>query len=115
VAAQVEEVRDSGVHADESLRLNHRFEPSHPPLSYPGRLMRQLGPVVRVPTGVVRSSRQQLAVGYRVASQLVRHDRSRLMPEGREHSPEESSGRCRVSPLLEQYVDDLTVLVNGSP
>jgi len=101
--------------ADESLRLKRGFEPSHHPLSYTGRLMRQLGPIVGVLAGFVRSARQQLAVGYRVASQLVRHDRSRLMPAAREHAPEESSGRCSVSPLLEQYVDDFTVLVNGSP
>jgi len=115
VAAQVEEVRDSGVHADESLRLNHGFEPSHPPLSYPGRLMRQLGPVVRKSTGVVRGARQQLATGHRITAQLVRHDRSRLMIEARQQLPEEALGGCRVSPLLEQDVDDLTVLVDGAP
>ena len=115
VAAQVEEVRDSGVHADESLCLNHGLEPSHPPLSYPGRLMRQLGPIVRVPTGIVRSVRQQLAAGHRITSQLVRHYSSWLTTEAPEQVPEEAFGRCRVPSLLEQYVDDLTVLGDGPP
>jgi hypothetical protein len=115
VAAQIEEVRDGGVDADESLRLEHRFEPSHPPLSYPGRLMRQLGPVVRISTGVVQGARQQLATGHRITAQLVRHDRSRLITEARENAPEEALGGCRVSPLLQQDVDDLTVLVDGAP
>ena len=49
VAAQVEEVRDSGVDADESLRLKYGFRPPHSPLPVPGLLMRPLGPVVGVP------------------------------------------------------------------
>jgi hypothetical protein len=55
VAAQVEEVPDCSVDADESLRLKRGFEPPHSPRSDPDRLVRQLGPVVRVPTGVVGS------------------------------------------------------------
>jgi hypothetical protein len=72
VAAQVEEVRDGGVDADEPLRLTHGLEPSHPPLSYPGRLMRQLGPIVRIPAGVVDGARQQLARGRWITSQRLR-------------------------------------------
>ena len=59
VTAEVEEVRDGGVDIDEPLRLKRGFEPPHSPLSYPGLLMRQLGPVVGVPTGVVHGARQQ--------------------------------------------------------
>ena len=101
--------------ADESLRLEHRIEPSHPPLSYPGRLMRQLGPVVGIATGVVQGARQHLATGHRITAQLVRHDRPRLMTEARHQVPEEALGGCRVASLLEQDVDDLTVLVDGAP
>lgn len=77
--------------------------------------MRQLGTIVRVLTGVVRSARQQLAAGHRIASQPVRHDRPRLTTEAREQVSEEApSGRC-VPPLLEQDVDDLAILVDGPP
>ncbi len=61
VAAQIEEVRDSGVDPDESSRLQYGLQTSHPPLSDPGRLMQQLSAIVRVPTGVVRRRRHQLA------------------------------------------------------
>jgi hypothetical protein len=37
------------------------------------------------------------------------------MTEARQQVPEEARGGCRVSSLLEQDVDDLTVLVDGAP
>jgi hypothetical protein len=37
------------------------------------------------------------------------------MTEARQQVPEEALGGCRVSPLLKQDVDDLTVLVDGAP
>jgi len=113
VTAEAEEVRDGGADIDEPLCLKRGFEPPHSPLSYPGLLMRQLGPVVGVPTGVVRSSRQQRAKGHRVTPQLVRHDRPRLATEVCQHVPEEEPGGSRVPPLLQQHVDDFTVLVDG--
>jgi hypothetical protein len=56
VAAEVEEVRDGGVDADEPMRLKDGLEPPYSSLSYPGRLMRQLDPIVRVSTGIVRGA-----------------------------------------------------------
>lgn len=67
VAAQVQQVRDGGVDGDEPLRLNDGLAAPHSPLPDPSRLVRQLGPVVRVST------------------------------------------------LLEQHVDDCTVLVDRPP
>jgi hypothetical protein len=63
--------------------------------------MRQLNPIIRVPTGVVRSAPQQLAVGHSITPQFVCHDRSRLAAEAREQVPEETPGGCRVSSFLE--------------
>jgi hypothetical protein len=37
------------------------------------------------------------------------------MTDARQQVPEESLGVCRVSPLLEQNVDDFTFLVDGAP
>jgi len=37
------------------------------------------------------------------------------MTEARQQVPEEALGGCRVSSLLEQDVDDFTVLVDGAP
>ena len=99
--------------ADESLRLKDGLEPPHSSLPDPGPLMRQLGPIVRVPTGIVRSAGQQLTVGHCITSQFVRHDRSRLAAQAREQAPKEAPGGCRVSSFLKQYVDDFTILVHG--
>jgi len=115
VVAQVKPIRDGGVDIDELLRLKHGLEPSHSPLSGPGRLVRQLGSVVCVPTGVVRGARQQIATGHRIASQFARHDRPRLTTEAREQVSEEAPGGRRVQPLLEQHIDDLTILIDRSP
>jgi len=40
VPAEVEEVRDGGMSADEALSLKHGLESPHRPLPHPGRLMR---------------------------------------------------------------------------
>ena len=48
MAAQIEEICDGGVHADESLRLKHRFESPHPPFLHPRRLVGEFDPIVRV-------------------------------------------------------------------
>jgi len=115
VAAQIEEVRDSSVDTDESFRLQHGLETSHPPLSQPGRLMRQLSAIVRVPTGVVDRVRQPPTMGHRITAQLARHDRPGLTTMAGKQASEEALGGRRISPLLEQHVDDVTVLVDRSP
>jgi hypothetical protein len=37
------------------------------------------------------------------------------MTDARQQVPEEALGGCRVASLLEQHVDDFTVLVDGAP
>jgi hypothetical protein len=76
--------------------------------------MRQLGPIVGIPTGVVRSVKPQFTVGHRIVPQLVRHDcpRRAVIP-GQQVLEETRCGVC-ISALLQQYINNFAVLVDGS-
>jgi len=53
VPSKPEEVLDDSVNREESLGVLSRLEPAHLSLSLPRRLMRDLGPVVRIPARVM--------------------------------------------------------------
>jgi len=78
--AQIEEICDGSVHADESLRLKHRFGLPHPPFPHPRRLVGEFDPIVRVSGSVVARFRDELPPRDGVAPQLVGHDRPGLTP-----------------------------------
>jgi|TARA_B100002003_G_scaffold241747_1_gene263838 hypothetical protein len=48
VAANTEEILDGAVHREKLLRVRGRFEPAHLALALPGRLVRDLGAIIRV-------------------------------------------------------------------
>jgi hypothetical protein len=50
-----------------------------------------------------------------VTTQLIGHDLPGSLAVRPEQPPEESSGRLGVSAWLEIYIDDITVLIHGSP
>jgi hypothetical protein len=106
---------NGSVHADESLRLKHRFESPHPPFPHPGRLVGEFDPIVRVSRRVVDRFQDEFPPGDRVALQLVRHDRPGLTPMAGMQASEESLGGLRISSLLEQHIDDLPILVDRPP
>ena len=113
LAAEVEEVRDGCVHANESLRLPHGFESPHRPLPYSGRLVGEFDPIVRVPRGLVDRIGDEFPPGDGVTAQPVRHDLAWLTLS--QQSLDEALCSIRVSSLLEQHVDDFAVLVDGPP
>jgi hypothetical protein len=115
MAAKIEEICDGSVHADESLRLKHRFESPHPPFPHPGRLVGEFDPIVRVSRSVVDRFWDEFPPRDRVAPQLVRHDRPGLSPMAGKQASEESLGGLRISSLLEQHINDLTILVDRPP
>ncbi len=53
VSPDSEQVRDDAMDREESLRLAGRLEPAHLSLSLSSRLMRDFGPVVRIPARVM--------------------------------------------------------------
>ena len=71
---QIEKVVDSGMGRHKSLRLLHRLEPPHTPLSHPRRFVRLLSPVILILLSTVDRSRNQLPMSNTVTSQFVGHD-----------------------------------------
>ena len=77
MALDVEVIGDGGVGREEALCRSWRSETELLPLSAPGRLMRDLRPVVRAPAGDVAIGQAEVAQGSAVRSKPVRHDRFR--------------------------------------
>lgn len=58
----------------ESLRLPDRFEPSHPSLPHPGRLMRLLYPIISILAVVMSNVWHQFPMSNSIATQFVGDD-----------------------------------------
>jgi len=71
VAAYAEEILHGAVHREKPFRVGRRFEPAHLTLPLPGRLVRNFGPVVRVPVRAVDHGRHHGAAGRGVAAECV--------------------------------------------
>ena len=62
VAADTKEILDGAVHREKPLRVRGRFEPAHLALALSGRLVRDLGAIVRVRVGDVDDGRHHSPV-----------------------------------------------------
>jgi len=76
--SKIEQIRYSGMGAQESLSLADRLKLPHPPLPDPRRLVRLLCPIIFILLSAVDRLRDQFTMGNSVASQLIRHDLSEL-------------------------------------
>jgi hypothetical protein len=70
---------------------------------------------VRVLRRIVYRLGYQHAMSYAVASQLVRHDLTWLIPVTFEQSSEEALGCLPISACLQEYINDSAVLIHGTP
>ena len=77
VALDVEMVVDGGVGRKETLGRSKRAKPSPPTLTFAGRLVRNLGPVVRSPAGHVAVRQADLAQCRVIGARPVGDDRLR--------------------------------------
>ena len=115
VAADTKEILDGAVHREKPLRVGRRFEPAHLTLPLPGRLVRDFGPVVRVPVRAVDHGRHHGAAGRRVAAQLVGDQSSRDTALAFQQLAEKADGGSPIAPGLHEDVDCVAVLVYGTP
>ena len=115
VPPQVKQIPDDSVNRQKSLRLASGFEPSHLSLTLPCRLMRDFSPVVGVALGVVHDGRHEATVRYPIASELVADEAARLHTLALQQLAEEPSGSGGVSSTLDEDVEDISILVNGTP
>ena len=77
MALDVEVIGDGGVGREEALCRSWRLEAALLFLSAPGRLMRDLRPIVGASAGDVAIGQTEVAQGGAVRSEPVRHDRIR--------------------------------------
>ena len=115
VSADPEEILDHAVDGREALQMGSRLEAAHLALALSGRLMRDLGAVVRVPIGAVDHGRHHRAACGRVAAELVRDQPSWDTALALQELPEESHGGVPIPSRLHEDVDDVAVLVHGAP
>ena len=59
--------------------------------------------------------RQQVSLRHAIASQLVGDDHSRHILQALQQTLEEAHGGFPVTPLLDQNIEDDTILIHGAP
>ena len=109
------EILDRAMNGQEALRLGCGFETPHLALPLSSRLMRHLGPVVLVSSGVVLDRRHDGAVCRDVALQLVGDELPGFDLLSFEQLSEESDCCARIPASLHEDVDNISILIDGSP
>ena len=99
VAADTKEILDGAVHREKPLRVGRRCEPAHLTLPLPGRLVRDFGPVVRVPVRAVDHGRHHGAAGRGVAAEFVGNQSPRDTALSFQQLAEEPDGRPPMAPV----------------
>ena len=100
MTAGAKEILHESVHREKSLRLCRGLEPPHLPLALSRRLMRDLDSIVLV---------------LRIAPQFVRDQAVGQPALSLQHLAEESYGRPAIAARLDEDVEEVAVLVHGSP
>jgi len=115
MSLMVEGIVDGGMDAEKPLRGSRRLEPLHLALSSPHDLMGVLSAIVFSEASIVRAGEAQLPERRAVGAQLVGDQQLRceaLFLEQLAHQPE---CRLRVSPTLNEDVENLALVVDGAP
>jgi hypothetical protein len=113
--ADTKEVLHEAVHRQEALRVSDRLEATHLAFTLPGRLMREFRAIVLVLPRAVHHGRHRGAVRRGVAAQLIRDQTAGLPALSFQQLPEKTGGRPPIAPRLDKDVDDIAVLVHGTP
>src|SRR5215469_16754510 len=115
MALKVEDVVDGSVHAEKTLCGASRFEPLHLALSSSHHLMRIFGSIVLSEPLLMRAGQSQTPERGGVRAQLVgdqQSGREALLLEQLAHQPQR---RPTVASALNQHVEDLALVVDGTP
>jgi hypothetical protein len=115
MSLMVEGVVDGGMDVEKTLRGSRRLEPLHLALSSPHDLMGVFSEIVFSEAPIVGACEVQLPESRAVGAQLVGDEQLRceaLFLEQLAHQPE---CRMRISPTLNEHVEDLALVVDGAP
>ena len=115
MALEVKGVVDGGVHAEKTLRGASRLELLHFALSPSHSLMRVFGSIVLPQPLLMRAGQSQTPEGAGVGAQLVGDQQLGSEALLLEQLAHQSQGRPSVPPTLNQHVEHLAFVVNGTP
>ena len=103
------------VGGEKLLGMPDGFEPPHVALPPSGRLVRDFAAVVEIPALPMLDARQDLAFGGSIGSKFVGHDGSGHVAQTLQQLAEEALRCLFVATILNQYIEHVPMLINGSP
>ena len=103
------------IRGEEALRVPGGLKSLHAPLALAGRLMGVLRTVVEVAVLAMLHPREDFPLRCPVAFELVGDDHTGHVGEPLEEFPEELLGGLLVAPPLHEDIEDMAVLIHGSP
>src|SRR5215469_6586395 len=77
--------------------------------------MRNLGPIVGILLGLVGNAWQDCSTGRSIALQLIGDDPEWLLALTAQQSAKEPLGCTLIAARLHQNIDDITILIHGTP
>ena len=110
-----EQVVNWAVDREKSLGLSHRLESTHLAFLLPAVLVGDFSSVVFVLASSMGDGWEDLSVGGRIASQLVGDELQRWPLLVFQHLAKEALSGPLVSVACHQDIEDVAILVNGSP
>jgi hypothetical protein len=100
---------------EEALRVPRRLESAHRPFPLAGRLVGIFRAVVEVSMLSMFHARQDLSLGRAITFELVCDNHPRNVRQALEEFPEEFLGSVLVTSPLHEDVEDISVLIYGTP
>ena len=115
VTANVEKIPDESMHGQESLCLTGRFEPAHVSRVLPCGLVGDFGAIVLVSVRAIGDGRHDRSVRSPVAAQLVGDQAHGLTLLALQQLAEKACGRPAVATRLDKDIEDVAILIDGTP
>ena len=112
MSPEPKEVLHLAMYRQKSLRLQGSLESSHNPFSLPDGLVWNLYPIIGIAIGNANDIRHDPPTRSGIASQLVCHQPPGTTTLPFQELTEESYRGISTPPLLDEYVDDVAVLVD---
>ncbi len=103
------------IRGEETLRVPGGLKPLHAPLALAGRLMGILRTVIEITVLAMFHPREDFPLRRPVAFELVGEDHAGHVGEPLEEFTEELLGSPLVAPTLHEDIEDIAVLIHGSP
>ena len=110
-----EEIQHESVDREKPLRVRSGFEPAHVSLALPCGLVGDFGTIVLVSVRAMGDGRHDRSVRSPVAAQLVGDQPPRRTLLTLQQLAEKACSRPTVATHLDEDIDDVTILIDGTP